>query len=610
MSDLSSPLTFNCPTCGSPLTPPRDDSTSMICPACSNTVVIPEAMRSNHPGVDDPTARKKAVMHELMRLLGTGNKIGAIKVYREAFQVGLLEAKNAIDALEEGRGIDLPNPVASYHPDSESIAAHPHVPRPASQPAKSSRVGCLVSAAVIVLIVGGIGAWLISMGSKVGDSLSAAPNSGPIAAKPDISIFSRPPSYLDPAVLIPVGDAPSDVVTQARRYDQDPYTTSLVRLSGSTGKIVWETAPFPGKDATLDSLYTDGLRVFTLIKDTLTAYQAADGKPLWVTRLSDKLGYCGEDKDCVLNYQSVFLILSTDDNLQALDANTGKKLWEHRVSTSSNGIRMVKDQIVFTAKDDKTKDDFILFLDYKTGQEVERVTPENYYGSYPIFFDQDNLYIHMSDRLEKWDLSTASPKLTWEKDNSKYGSSSDITYLGKDYLFVGTSHGLTTENLATGEVRLFVQNDDYEFTPLAQQDNQLIVLARRTRGTEKFEIWPVDIQSGEVGPTIELGESTLYHGNYENVSSPDKYVWTWQILNGNLVIVKFQEGPNQITIESTNLKSGAKNPTLTIPLDKIKDDSYGLRTLIGWQRHNLWVILETEIYGFDVEKGSLLVSTP
>ena len=98
MSNPSAPSTFDCPTCGSPLTAPGDGSTSMQCPACSNTVVIPPEFRSGQSGVSDPASRKKVVMHELMSQLANGNKIGAIKVYRQAFDVGLMEAKTAVEA--------------------------------------------------------------------------------------------------------------------------------------------------------------------------------------------------------------------------------------------------------------------------------------------------------------------------------------------------------------------------------------------------------------------------------------------------------------------------------------------------------------------------------
>ena len=55
-----------------------------------------------------------------------GNKIGAIKLYRELFGVGLAEAKSAIEHLEVAlRSVDLKNPPEPFLP-----AGHPPMPEP------------------------------------------------------------------------------------------------------------------------------------------------------------------------------------------------------------------------------------------------------------------------------------------------------------------------------------------------------------------------------------------------------------------------------------------------------------------------------------------------
>jgi len=46
----------------------------------------------------DPT---QAVNAKVRELLQRGNKIEAIKIYREAYNVGLAEAKHAIDSIEQ-----------------------------------------------------------------------------------------------------------------------------------------------------------------------------------------------------------------------------------------------------------------------------------------------------------------------------------------------------------------------------------------------------------------------------------------------------------------------------------------------------------------------------
>ena len=44
---------------------------------------------------------------EVQRLIHAGKKIEAIKVFREAFGIGLKEAKDAVEAIERGESVDI-----------------------------------------------------------------------------------------------------------------------------------------------------------------------------------------------------------------------------------------------------------------------------------------------------------------------------------------------------------------------------------------------------------------------------------------------------------------------------------------------------------------------
>ena len=69
-----------------------------VCAYCGTTFVTAV------PGVPVAPA---GVDPEVVKLLKAGNKIGAIKVYLDANRCGLLNAKNAVEAIEralQGRG--------------------------------------------------------------------------------------------------------------------------------------------------------------------------------------------------------------------------------------------------------------------------------------------------------------------------------------------------------------------------------------------------------------------------------------------------------------------------------------------------------------------------
>jgi len=108
---------FNCPNCGAPLDYDGSDLT-VRCPFCSSSVIVPETLRPAAPvagrspspqvvGLDTLIGQADK-LREIARLIRAGNKIQAIKVYREAFDVSLSEAKNAVEALEAGMPVVMP----------------------------------------------------------------------------------------------------------------------------------------------------------------------------------------------------------------------------------------------------------------------------------------------------------------------------------------------------------------------------------------------------------------------------------------------------------------------------------------------------------------------
>lgn len=98
--------TFKCASCSGPL---EFEGTSIQkCPFCGSTVIVPSEVFGNAAGAanEDPTGNAKKLA-EIRGLLAKGQKLMAIKVFRETFGTGLKEAKDAVEALERGAGVDL-----------------------------------------------------------------------------------------------------------------------------------------------------------------------------------------------------------------------------------------------------------------------------------------------------------------------------------------------------------------------------------------------------------------------------------------------------------------------------------------------------------------------
>ena len=99
--------TFKCPSCSAPLE--FEGKMMQKCKFCQSNVIVPSNMMQNSDAVGDLSALKGKALQiaEMQKLIQSGNKIYAIKLFRETFGVGLKEAKDAVDAMEEGKSIDI-----------------------------------------------------------------------------------------------------------------------------------------------------------------------------------------------------------------------------------------------------------------------------------------------------------------------------------------------------------------------------------------------------------------------------------------------------------------------------------------------------------------------
>jgi LSD1 subclass zinc finger protein len=92
---------LKCPSCAASLEIPPGGVTSMRCPYCNTTVMLggqgPDSVGDFSP------AQNVVIMRQIADLLGSGNKIAAIKIYRQTFGSGLAEAKMAVEKMGSGR---------------------------------------------------------------------------------------------------------------------------------------------------------------------------------------------------------------------------------------------------------------------------------------------------------------------------------------------------------------------------------------------------------------------------------------------------------------------------------------------------------------------------
>jgi ribosomal protein L7/L12/outer membrane protein assembly factor BamB len=127
--------TFNCPSCGAPLDYDGGDDLTIRCPFCNSSVIVPAELRTETaetpaslPPVDPLTNTLGHLKEfgEIASLVQAGNKIEAVKLYRQITGAGLREAKDAIDLIAAGKMREVANYTISlgqFSPPASNLAA-------------------------------------------------------------------------------------------------------------------------------------------------------------------------------------------------------------------------------------------------------------------------------------------------------------------------------------------------------------------------------------------------------------------------------------------------------------------------------------------------------
>lgn len=108
---MSQSQTFTCSKCGAPQDYKGGSAPTIQCPYCDTTLIVPQALRTDAPGhtafgaVD--WGKQAGTLAEIKKLVDGGSKIAAIKLYRETFGTGLKEAKDAVEAIEQGHNVQM-----------------------------------------------------------------------------------------------------------------------------------------------------------------------------------------------------------------------------------------------------------------------------------------------------------------------------------------------------------------------------------------------------------------------------------------------------------------------------------------------------------------------
>ena len=647
---LNQPTSLNCPTCGAPLD--TDGTRAVVrCKFCGNVSLLPgvlpsqaaapassldeirklagdgniiDALRKYReiygvdlkeakdavdalqagrlatpaaPGMRAPDELTKA-LEDVQRLLSSGNKIDAIKVYREHYDVSLARAKYAIEQIEAGNTLrpemgfqaltaSLQTPTASFETPTASIET--------ARPSRSGGyLGAIIGVAVVVFIIGLIAFLLLLPG---GPFVSHYNPNGPFA-------------------LIPSGQGSAPNFTVGL-YDPDKDTRFIGLIDGTTTKLIWHAAPLAG-DGYVDALASGSDLVYAANATDLLAYRKSDGSLAWHVQMSDKLNY---GTTTLLITAGRVITDNADQTIQAYDASTGSPVWNKRLTGYDRTLRLMGNSLVVIDYIDSNNNFGLMFLDPATGSQQNVITPTCTFNDYDsdispdsgLVYDPANnalflVYASSYGCVQRLDL--ASGQTTWSassKDSFSFSSDGFQSLMTDSKLYFSNGNDILAVNKSTGEMKVLLTNPDYDLLPLAVAGDKLIVRARRTRGTERFDLWGVEAASGNQVWQMDMqGASPIDPPDeMSGLIDDTDWGWTWKLTSAGLVIMKFQAKPSQLVLETFNPADGTSLAQQTIALKKVYGDFYSIPTVIGWQGSLVYLNVDTVIYALDVATGKI-----
>lgn len=174
---------FKCASCSAPLE--FEGKTMQKCQFCGSTVIVPTEMlyRSGTAAFGDLASLtgKAFKIAEIQQLIHDGKKIEAIKVFRETFGVGLKEAKDAVEAMEHGRSVDISGmQIRTVSPATHAAYAD------AAKKIGYSIGGSILATVLLITIVtlAGIGAAIYFAFSAIDKTTTTASNTANTAIGP------------------------------------------------------------------------------------------------------------------------------------------------------------------------------------------------------------------------------------------------------------------------------------------------------------------------------------------------------------------------------------------------------------------------------------------
>lgn len=495
-----------------------------------------------------------------------------------------------------------PKPTSSPPP-----VARPYTPKPVRRVSSDSS-GCGIIL-FFILFVGGIIAGVLYLEARSG---VANPLSDLL---PSLIALGTEGHLLPPESGRDTNQADMLVIT----HQTEGY--ALAYLDNTAETVRWESGDYTDYPSLLQVTANDQ-HVFVVYKDTLTAYNRIDGAVGWQATLSDEIFSSCE---CLQIFPETLLALTDDGVIQAYETNTGTSTWSLRLNTTPRGLYRVGDQVGVL---DEVEESIVLRLfDALTGQSTRNLQPRGRNepfgddspqlpGVYdPVYQDATGQYLYFfmgffePGTVQKWDSLTG--ELVWEVTGPVHEIKPDYDehpLFADGRIYIGNGHTLGVVDEASQTYQSLTNSADYELRPLAVQSNVLLILAERTRGTTRQELWGLNAANGALlWQYVPTADTYLEPEHYSSVTSSGggwMVLWPQQTAQADAILV-FQifSEPDEVVLERLNVTEGTTSAVDTIDLGEISGSTFF--TDLGEYRGIQWLLIERKMYALSLETGLL-----
>jgi len=485
-------------------------------------------------------------------------------------------------------------------PEPPKPAIHVTVTPPAVSYPAASRRGCvspLVVGLAVLLLAGGVALFLFL------PSKSSAPG----------LLVSLSRSTSESAIVVPADRAgPADLLVES--YDSTNEERYLSYVDGANHRLLWDSPPV-STDLYLEGVVVRNQMVYLADGTKLLALNQGDGQVAWQTNLADSVtSIC---VDCVQVVGGYVVVLSQDGTLQAFEAVSGRPAWSKRLNETPRNLWAVNEQVAVV--DYMQPNDIysvaVQLCDPATGDVRQSFSgyckDEGHHYSYlPIYdpnvvIDPEGQTLTMLHGLvpgciQQWDLTTGQESWQLWAEDHYLDRFTSPPLLIEGRVYASYSGRIIAVDLEQGSLDILLDEEDYELALQGGREGILIVLARRQRGSTRYELWGVDADSGQVPwKYIPQDEEPIESsGGW----AADK-AFAWHLTRDGLAVLHVNAEPPTLVVGTIDTRTGQETVLGTAGLDG--DYWAGL----AWSDSYAWLTIR-KVYTIDLVTGKVVGTWP